>query len=101
MRTLFLSLLMLVSSSAFALSGTTKDGYIACRTEEHLNDIMSFVAAKDTASVEAYRSSNKCIILKGGLKVTVLDTTWTGKLQFAFQGLKMWTVMEAVDIDFD
>ena len=90
---------LLFSLNAFALSGTTNDGYFACQTEEWFDDLMSFVTAKDMDSIEAYRSANKCIILKSGLRVTILDTTWTGKIQFAFKGIKMWTVSEAINVN--
>lgn len=79
-----------------AASGTTKSGYIACTTEQHLDDVMSFAVNNDTASVNAYISSYKCVSLRGGLNVTIMDTTWTGKIQFAFEGTMMWTVSEAV-----
>lgn len=91
--------LVMICMNVYAIPGVTKDGYMACTTEEYLKDIFSFLAAKDTASVRAYISSYKCVYLKSGLKVTVLDTTWKGRLQFAFQGKKMWTVIEAVNMD--
>jgi hypothetical protein len=93
------ALLAAVSLNAHALSGTTVGGHFACTTEDYFDDILQFAIAKDYASAEAYQSQGKCVVLKAGLRVTVMDTTWTGKLQFVYQGLKMWTVMEAVTLD--
>lgn len=89
----------LISAQAHAISGTSKGGHIACLTKEWLDDVISFVVAKDTGSFQAYIDTQKCVILKGGLRVTVTESPgmFGGTTGFVFQGIKLWTVREAFD----
>lgn len=88
-----------LSFPAFGMSGTTNDGYVACLSEALLDDVTKFVTANDKASLQAYLDSKKCIIIKGGLKVTVTESPgmFGGKTGFVFQGLKLWTYREAIN----
>ena len=90
-------LLQSISSNAFAQAATTNGGYYACVTEEYLDDIMKFLIAKDYASADAYSAQNKCVILKAGLQVSIVKVKWT-RIQFAYKGLKLWTVSEAINV---
>jgi hypothetical protein len=78
---------------------TTKDGYIACQKKEWLDDVTAFISQKDHASLQAYLDAKKCLIMKGGLRVTV--TEWPGILRgttgFIYQGIKFWTYREGID----
>ena len=89
----------LISAQAYALSGTTNDGYTACLKKEWLDDVMSFIVAKDMDSFQAYLDSNKCIIIKKGLRVTVIESPgmFGGTAGFVFKGTKVWTVREALE----
>jgi hypothetical protein len=97
-KTFLFIAIALMSANAFAQSATTKANYFACTTEEYLDDIMSFLIAKDMDSADAYINSNKCVILKAGLKTSITDGGWT-RSQFSFRGLKMWTVNEAFKLE--
>jgi len=75
---------------------TTNGGHIACLSKEWLDDMLSFVAQSDRASFDAYVQTNKCLVLKDGLKVTV---TSRGLLttEFVYEGLKFYAPSEAVN----
>lgn len=96
---LMLMLFGLLSIHAYALSGTTKGGHVACLTEEWLDDVISFVASDDLDSLQAYLDSNKCVVLKKGLRVTVTEppSMFGGTAVFVFQGTKLWTIREALE----
>jgi len=88
-----------LSTQAYALSGTTKGGHTACLKKQWLDDVISFVVAKDMDSFQAYLDSKKCIVLKEGLRVTVTDSPgmFGGTAGFVFKGIKLWTVREALE----
>ena len=88
--------LVLCITPASAQQATTKELFPACLTEEWLDDMNSFAAVRDKASFEAYISSQKCILLKGGLKVTVVNR---GLLvnQIAYKGIKLWVSSDGLD----
>lgn len=86
------------ASTALAMQGTTQQDYIACFAKSDLDDVISFVSAKDLASIDAYRRQNKCIMLKEGLTVTVTKSPgmFGGYVEFVYRGIKLWTVREAL-----
>ncbi|MEZ5569216.1 MAG: hypothetical protein R3E54_12900 [Halioglobus sp.] len=94
-----LFIFMLFSTFGWAQAATTNSGYAACLSKQYLDDFISFANAKDTDSIQAYIDSQKCISLKAGLRVTLVDTSGllSSKVQFAFKGLKLWTVREALN----
>ncbi len=87
-----------LSSNVLALTATTTGGHVACFTKEQLDDMVQFVVSEDKASFQAYLDSGMCIVLKKGITVTVLKSPglFGTKVQFAFQGIKMWTVREGL-----
>lgn len=91
-------LIIVISVNLYALSATTKSGYFACTSEESFKDMTKFKIAKDYDSMQAYIQRNKCLLLKKGVAVTILDVSFSGTSQFAFQGVKFWTNTEALDI---
>lgn len=96
MRLLLLGIaLMAISTPAMAQQRITQSGHVACLTEEWLDDIVTFSVAKDLDSIQAYLDSQKCIPLKGGLKVTVVDAGFVIH-QIAYKGVKLWVNREAV-----
>lgn len=89
----------LISAQAHAFSGISKGGHAACLTKSWLDDMVSFAVAKDLGSFQAYIDTQKCVILKQGLRVTVTESPgiFGGTTGFVFQGIKLWTVREAFD----
>ena len=88
-----------VFSQAHAMSGITTGGHAACLKKEWLDDVTKFVVAKDIDSFQAYLDSNKCIILKKGLRVTITESPgmFGGTADFVFKGIKMWTYREGLE----
>lgn len=81
-------------------AAVTASGYPACSTERLLDDFMSFVVANDTDSMQAYLDSKKCIRLKGGVRVTILKYG-PSVHRFAYQGVKLWAMSEALKVQND
>ena len=90
---------VLLSANANAQSATTNENYIACTSKQYFDDMMAFVGAGDTASFEVYRAANKCLILKAGMTVTVIDRTLFSGTVIAYKGVKLWTVNEAITVN--
>jgi len=90
---------LFVLSLAHAMSGITTGGHAVCLKKEWLDDVTSFVVAKDIDSFQAYLDSNKCIILKKGLRVTITESPgmFGGTAGFVFKGIKMWTYREGLE----
>ena len=96
-KLIFLVVFGLISSQAHAMSATTKGVHTACLKKEWLDDVISFIVAKDMDSFQSYLDSKKCIVLKKGLKVTITEFPgmFGGTAGFVFKGIKLWTVREA------
>ena len=77
----------------------TNPDNLACRSEEWFEDAIAFVVAADRGSLDAYVRTGKCIVLKGGVRVTVLDRSglFGSRVKFAYQGIKFWAEGEAID----
>lgn len=99
MKYIILAGSLLLANLAWSQAATTNSGYMACTSETYLDDFISFINAGDKASMSAYISSNKCVSLKSGLKITVVDSSGFlgSKVQFVYSGAKFWTVMEAIN----
>lgn len=90
---------VLISSQVHAMSGITTGGHVACLKKEWLDDVTSFVIAKDMDSLQAYLDTDKCIVLKKGLRVTVTEPPgmFGGTSGFVYKGFKLWTYREALE----
>lgn len=73
--------------------------YIACVSEDLLDQANQALVDEDQRALE-YLGNNGCGVPNGGIPVSVLDQTWTGKVHiraYTDQGaLELWTVMEAI-----
>lgn len=77
----------------------TKDGYFACVTEKSLDEAVNYSVRKDTRALAQMITSGECIILKGGIEVTIEDVKiFSGKVLVRPVGtrLQLWTVNEAI-----
>ncbi|MEI7636377.1 MAG: hypothetical protein WCJ37_03675 [Syntrophus sp. (in: bacteria)] len=72
---------------------TTSDSAIACFAESALDDMTKFTGAGDRASFNAYVDQRKCIVMKGGVDVTIVQYPGMlgGTTGFVYNGVKMWT----------
>lgn len=99
MKKLFIILIfVLLSANANAQAATTKAGYLACINEQYLDDIIQFKRERDRQRGEQYITTKKCVVPKKGLEVTVVDTSVEGKTQFDYNGFKLWTITDALEI---
>ena len=102
MKKLIISLaLLLLSSQSLALSGVTREGYVACKSITWLHEVLDFQRRNDTASIQAYLNSRKCITLNKGRRVAITESPgiYGTKTGFALNGVKYWTLKEALDYD--
>jgi len=75
----------------------TKKNCFACFQEAHATDMMRFVTARDNASFQRYIDNGRCVMLKANLTVTIIKMQSFfsgGKVQFAIEGIKLWTARE-------
>ncbi len=93
-----LAVLLVVSTSAYAMRATTTDRCVACLTEQYLDDMTSFSIAGDKASFGAYIQTRKCFLLKTGIDVTVtkMPGMFGGKAEAVYKGVKFWTYREGL-----
>lgn len=71
---------------------------VACFLRSDLSDMMKFVVASDRDSFASYVASRKCLILKDGIQVTVLESPGFlgSETLFAYNGMKMWTTRDGI-----
>jgi len=82
-----------------AIAETLKGGYWGCLSEELFDQISTAAVRKDLTGIE-YLLKHGCFVLKAGLKVSVLDTTWTGtaklRVYVGDSAIVIWTVTENI-----
>jgi len=94
--------LFIALGSNFALAQdtrTTKSGYLASVSEELLDKAIDYAVAKDHAALQKLMDTNLVFMLKGGLKVYIVDTKiFSGKVKIrpAGETVEVWTLIEAV-----
>lgn len=77
----------------------TKPGYLASVSEDMLDKAIDYAVAKDHAALQKLMDANLVFMLKGGLKVYIVDTKmFSGKVKIrpAGETLEVWTLFEAV-----
>jgi len=95
---LLIGTILLLPGQAFAIRATTTKDGIACLSKESLQEMQQFVISKDRESFDAYIQSRKCIIMKDGIDVTVIDMPgmFGGITSFIYKGIKFWTTRSGV-----
>nr|BDD47005.1 hypothetical protein 13 [Piscirickettsiaceae bacterium] len=98
---LVLVFVWLLSVNAYAMKATTVAGHVACLSEQWFDDMALFVNSDDKASFDAYIATQKCIVLKGGMPVTVKDIggMFDSKSIFIFRGHQLWTYRKALRLE--
>ena len=81
-------------------SATTVSGYWACTSEKYFEMYLRFLTAPAPAKKKAYNDEGKCFDLKGGLHIKLLERTWSGSPVISYKGTKLWTVREAIKIQY-
>lgn len=96
----FLILVLIVFQAVFAQEyKTTKDGYLAAISEEYLDKALDLINAKDYEALQKLIDRKVVFWLKEGLKVQIVDRTWTGTIKIRPKGklVEVWTFAEAVE----
>ena len=90
---LVLSLFLFLPGEASALKATTVKDSVACFSKESLKEMQHFASNRDRNSFDVYIKSGKCIIMKGGLDVNVIESPgmFGGITMFIYNGVKLWT----------
>lgn len=86
-----------ISGQAWALKATTVENICACHNRGDVEDMVRFANAGDEDSFGAYVRAGKCITMRGGIDVTVTETTFGGYSEFVFRGLKLWTIRHGLE----
>lgn len=90
---------MVAASHAFAGElKTTQDGYFAAVSEKAFEKTIMYSSAGDKKAVGMMLALNQVFILKGGIKVYVVDFIFPGKIKIRVPGEtgEFWTFAEAV-----
>ena len=96
-----IALFIFISSTCVLAQNTriTKSGYLASVSEELLDKAIEYAVAKDNVALQKLMDSKMVFMLKGGLKVYIVDTKiFSGKVKIrpAGQTVEVWTLIEAV-----
>ncbi len=78
---------------------STISGYLASPDEKLLDKAIQYVAAKDHVALQKIMDTKLVFMLKGGLKVYIVDTKiFSGKVKIRPVGetIELWTAIEAV-----
>ncbi len=93
-------LAVIICGLAFSAGADSlKGGRIACLTEDEFEQAITAAARKDERAW-AYLLQNGCLIPKAGIKISILDTTWTGtakvRAYFGEDAWILWTTVENI-----
>lgn len=94
--------LLLVSTVAAegAVAGdlVTEGKFYACLSAQWLEDFTSSAVRQDSASIMAYLESDRCLVLKPNLPVTVMDEPAlpVARIAFTIQGIRFYAPSEEI-----
>lgn len=84
---------MLMSVSAYAWE--TVEYGIACRSKQNMELVWKSVQQNDDKPLSAFMDRRECYIMKGGVKVTLIETVGN-MYHFAYGSLKLWSYKVAL-----
>ncbi len=89
---------LVIAAPATAGEPVTEGKYYVCLSEQWLEDFTSSAVRNDHASVNAYLASDKCLVLKPDLPVTIVnEPTLRGtRIAFTIQGLRFYAPSEEI-----
>lgn len=100
MVTVFFLFIVIGNNYALAQNARiTKSGYLASTSEELLDKAIEYAVAKDHAALQKILDTHLVFMLKGGLRVYIVDTKiFSGKVKIRPVGetFEVWTLIEAV-----
>ena len=96
----FLAAAIVIAAPSPAPAGepVTEGKYYVCLSEQWLDDFTSSAVRNDHASVTAFLTSDKCLVLKPDLPVTIVDEpTLPGtRIAFTIQGFRFYAPSEEI-----
>ena len=98
MRMILLSTVFMLLLYQAVYAATTTGGYIACISEEKLDEFISAQVQNDKDGMEFLLKSG-CTITKAGIKLSILDRSWTVSKVRAYVGdsaVVLWTPNENI-----
>jgi len=103
MKIIIISLTVLLATSGLAYSATyiSKGGLPACVLKSDLIDFLSYAAVNDEPPATKLLNSKRCIVLKDGLEVQLMDSqAGTGvvyvEIRMIGQSITVWTIDRAI-----
>ena len=98
MKVVGLLVLMMLFSIMSVKAETTTGELFACATEKSLDEAVGYSVGGDKEAFIKMFTDGECILLKAGVKVTIEDSTWSGKIRIRPVGTResVWTLREAV-----
>lgn len=86
-----------VPPNACATVCYTVDGYVAASSEKYLTAAERYLADKDYKAFKILTDAGKAVIMKGGIKVHLVDTHW-GTVEFRLPGTTevLWSLSEGI-----
>ena len=97
--TVAFTLLLFVNVSFAGPIKYTKEGYPAAYSKETLTKAIDYSIAKDHAALQGLIVAGQVIIMKGGVKVEVVDSKlFSGMIKIRLFGssFEVWTLLEAI-----
>ncbi|MCZ6802986.1 MAG: hypothetical protein O7D86_03380 [Proteobacteria bacterium] len=86
----------------YATAASLKGGYVVCLSEDLYDEYVT-ATIKEGEPALNYVFNNGCTIAKAGLKISVLDWSWTGvskvRLYLENDAIVLWTAMENINRD--
>ena len=88
----------IIGAQAAAAEPVTEGKFYACLSEQWLEDFTSSAVRKDHASVSDYLASDKCLMLKPNLPVTIVDEPALPdtRITFTIQGFRFYAPSEEI-----
>ena len=94
----FLAASMVIAAQTAAGEPVTEGKYYACLSEQWLEDFTSSAVRNDYARITAYLASDKCLVLRPNLPVTVADdpALLGTRTAFTIQGIQFYAPSEEI-----
>ncbi len=90
--------LALGSLASEAYPQSTKEDHIACVKKKWIEDMQKFMETKNKEWFRNYINNRKCLFIKGGLKVTIIEPPGIfGRfVGFKYDGKEYWAFKDSI-----
>ena len=89
-----------LSKDSMAMSATTNQATIACRSDKWMTDVLRFELNNEHSKKQSYILSGKCLLVPTDVTLTLdaQPTLFQARVSFRYQGEMYWTLRDAVDL---